>query len=206
MPGCSIRRAPPQPRPAAAPGGRVQQVGHRRLRVGHAGDAGALVREQEFGDLTALPLLAHQVAARHAQVGEEDLIQVVLAVDRDDGAHLDAGAAHLDQQAGDALLLLAGAGRAHQAEHVRGPVRVGGPDLRAVDDVVVAVGHRGGGQARQVGAGAGLGIALAPPVLAAADARQVLRLLRFGAEGDQHRAQHDHAHRQANRRVGGGAL
>ena len=39
----------------------------------------------------------------------------------------------------------------------------GGPGLLAVDDVVVTVADRGGLQAREVGAGAGLGEALGPP-------------------------------------------
>ena len=54
---------------------------------------------------------------------------------------------------------------AHQQEHLVGEVGAGGPDLRAVDDVVIAVEHGLGLQAREVGAGVRLGVALAPDVV-----------------------------------------
>ena len=76
---------------------------------------------------------------------------------------------------------------AHQREHPVGMVRPGGPDLLAVDDEVVAVAHRRGAQAREVGAGIGFGIALAPDRLAGQHGRQMARLLRLGAEADQDR-------------------
>ena len=46
-----------------------------------------------------------------------------------------------------------------------------------VIDVLVAVAHRPGAQRRQVAAGAGLAEALAPHLVAAQDAREVLGLL-----------------------------
>ena len=55
-----------------------------------------------------------------------------------------------------------------------GVVRAGGPDLLAVDDVVVAIAHGARLQAGEVAAGARLAVALAPDDLAARDARQVL--------------------------------
>ena len=79
---------------------------------------------------------------------------------------------------------------AHQAEAPVGVVRGGGPDLLAVDDVVVALPLRRGPQAGEVGAGAGLGEALAPPVVEVGGARQEALLLRLGAELHQHRAEH----------------
>ena len=61
---------------------------------------------------------------------------------------------------------------AHQAEAPVGLVGVGGPDLLAVDQPVVALVLALGLQAGEVGAGAGLGIALAPADLAVHDLRQ----------------------------------
>ena len=57
---------------------------------------------------------------------------------------------------------------AHQAEDPVGLVGVGGPDLLAVQDEVVAVAHGAGLERREVRAGARLGVALAPADLAAA--------------------------------------
>jgi hypothetical protein len=47
-----------------------------------------------------------------------------------------------------------------------GEVSAGGPDLLAVDDVVVAVARGAGSEGGEVGAGAGFGIEGAPPVIA----------------------------------------
>ncbi len=86
---------------------------------------------------------------------------------------------------------------AHQAEDPVGVVRERGPDLLAVDDVVVALAHGARLQRREVGAGAGLRIALAPEVLAVVDARQEALLLRVGAEAQQHRRAHARGRRAA---------
>src|SRR6185312_6168231 len=59
---------------------------------------------------------------------------------------------------------------------------------------VVALVLGPGLQRRQVGAGAWLGVALAPPHLAAHDARHVLLLLLLGAVLEQGRAEHRDAH------------
>ena len=82
---------------------------------------------------------------------------------------------------------------ADQQEDPVGVHRQRGPDLLAVDDVVVAVQHRLGPQRGEVGAGVGLGIALAPDMLAGQDLRQEALLLRLGAVLDQQRAEHDDA-------------
>ena len=69
-------------------------------------------------------------------------------------------------------------------------VRRRGPDLLAVDDVIVALALGRGLQRRKVGAGARLGKALAPPVVDIGGARQKPLLLLLRAELDQHRADH----------------
>jgi hypothetical protein len=63
----------------------------------------------------ALVLLADQLVGRHLDVVEEHLVDLVLAIHRDDRPHGDAGALHVDQQEADAGLRLAfGAVRTRQ--------------------------------------------------------------------------------------------
>src|SRR3546814_8949975 len=71
-------------------------------------------------------------------------------VDRDDRAHRDAGAFHIDQQEGNALLRFGLEIGAHQAEHHVREMRLGGPDLVTGDDVVVAIALGFGAQGREV--------------------------------------------------------
>ena len=87
--------------------------------------------------------------------------------DQLDRPRLDAGRRHVDQH--EARCPRASRRRvgAHQAEAPVGLVGVAGPDLLAVDQPVVALVLAAGLQAGEVGAGAGLGIALAPADLAA---------------------------------------
>ena len=67
------------------------------------------------------------------------------------------------------------------------------PDLRAVDDEVIAIGHRLSGKAGKVGPGIRLGVALAPDVLAGDDPGQVALFLFLGAVAHQQRPDHGHA-------------
>ena len=92
---------------------------------------------------------------------------------------------------------------AHQAEHLVGVVGMGGPDLGAVEHIVLAVRFGPELQRSQVRAGTGLRVALAPVVLPGQDARKQLRLLRLGAVADQHGAAHAKAHRRQAGRLGG---
>src|SRR5690348_2942004 len=142
------------------------------LRRADAGDAGALIAEQELGVGPALVLLADEVLGRHLDVVEEHLVDFAPAIHGHDGADGDARRLHVDEQEGDALLLLLGAGiGAHQVEDPIGEMRRGRPDLLAVDDVVVAIAYRLGPERGEVGTGARLGEALAPDMLAREDAR-----------------------------------
>ena len=90
-------------------------------------------------------------------------------------ADLDAGRVHGHDEPGDAAVALLA--RADQQLAEVGHLGVGRPDLRAGDDVVVAVAHRPGAQGGQVAAGVGLAEALAPHLLAAQDRREVALLL-----------------------------
>ena len=78
---------------------------------------------------------------------------------------------------------------ADEAEHhVRG-LGAGRPDLLAVDDPFVAVEFRLGGERRQIRAGAGFRVALAPGHLAAHGRRHQPLLLLLGAEFEHRRHQ-----------------
>ena len=177
-------------------GGQLLDALHALLGVADAGDARALVAEQELGAVPAAVLLADQVLDRHLDLVEEHLVHLMPAVHGLDRAHGDAGRLHVDQQERDAELLLGRGVRAAEAEDPVGVLRQRGPGLLAVDDVVVALAHRRGLEAGEVGAGAGLGEALAPPVVQRRHARQEALLLLLGAEGDHHRAAHRHVEGQ----------
>jgi hypothetical protein len=154
----------------------------------------------------ALVFFPHAVGHRHFHVVEPDLVHLVLTVEHDDRPHRHARGLHVDQQEGDTLLRAALAGGAHQAEDPVGVLCQRGPGLLAVDHIDLAAALCTGFQRSQVGAGTRLGIALAPPVLARADARQEVRLLRRRAEGHDHRRHHAQAEGHQRRRAGVGAF
>jgi hypothetical protein len=104
----------------------------------------------------------------------------VIAGERNDRLDAHAGLIHLEQQKRNALLRAALRAGAHETEDVIGEVRVRGPDLRAVHDVVVAArtrasaGSQGPNPIR-------FRIALTPVVFAGEHLRQVTRFLFFVA-------------------------
>ena len=150
----------------------------------------ALEFKQRLGHRPALVLRADKVVQRHLHLVEKDFVEDVPAMKAADRSHLDARGFHVDQQKADALLRLGLIVGAHQAEHPVGVLRTAGPDLGAVDHVVISAPQRAGGQRGQVGAGIGLGIALAPPLPARRNAWQEGGLLRGIAKADQHRPDH----------------
>ena len=77
---------------------------------------------------------------------------------------------------------------------VVGVVALGGEDLLAVDDEIVAVLHGGGLERGEVAAGAGLGVAEAVAGLAAENLGEVEGLLLLGAEEHQRRGNEGDAH------------
>ncbi|MNX94045.1 hypothetical protein D3C86_1262610 [compost metagenome] len=119
----------------------------------------------------------------------------MFAVQGDDRPHRDARGFHVDQQERNASLLTGLGVGAHQAEHPVGKVRQGGPGLLAVDHVVIALAHRAGFQRRQIRAGPGFGVALAPPVLTGKNPGKEVCFLLGGAELDDHRGDHFQAER-----------
>jgi len=80
-------------------------------------------------------------------------------------------------------------------------MRAGRPDLGAVDDIVVAVAHRAGLQAGEVGARTRLGVALAEHDVARHDRRQVLGLLLGRAVLHDHGTHHAQPHGEDAGRV-----
>ena len=160
------------------------------------------MREQVFRVGPALVLFADQVLHRHFDVVEKDLVDFRLAVEQHHRAHGDAGGLHVDQQEADAGLRLAFIAGAHQAEDPFAVLAQRGPGLLAVDDVFVALTLGFGLDRCQVGARAGLAVALAPPYLATGNAGQkALLLLRRAKRHDDWR-HHHRAKRQHARRTG----
>src|SRR5690606_14552822 len=184
-------------------GGNLLQVAQGRLGGADAGQAGTLVGQQVLGAGPALVLFTDQVFHRYAYVIEEHFVDFMVAVQSDDRAHGDTWGRHVDQQEGDAALLLGFRVGTHQTEDHVGVLAQSGPGLLTVDDVVVAIAHGAGLQRGEVGTGAWLGVALAPPVLTGQDAWQVLLLLCFGTELDDHRSDHGDAEGNGARRAGG---
>ncbi len=70
-------------------GGELLQAPNALLGDADAGDAGALVAEQELGIVPALALLADAILDRHLDVVKEHLIDLGAAVDGDDRPHRD---------------------------------------------------------------------------------------------------------------------
>jgi hypothetical protein len=116
---------------------------------------------------------------------------MMAAVDRDDRPHCYPRRLCVDQQKRNSLLppvsIRIGA---HETEAPIGMVRSQGPDLLAVDDVMIAVAAGGGFERGEIGSCARLGKALAPPIVDIGGARQESLFLLVGAELDQHRADH----------------
>ncbi len=125
-------------------------------------------------------LFAQPAPGRHPYVGEEHLEEGVLPHQPIDAADLDARGRHRHQKDGDPGVALARLITTGEQEAVVGPVRVRRPDLLPVDDVVIAVTHRLGAQAGQVGPGVGLGKPLAPVDVPPDHGRQEVLLLFVG--------------------------
>ena len=115
--------------------------------------------ERGEGDLEARALRADAVGGR-----DPDLVEAGDAVLQAAQAHegvavldRDALARRLDDEGGDAALVALGLGHPGHHDEEVGDDAVGGPQLDAVEDVVVAVRDGGGGEAGGVGADVRLG-------------------------------------------------
>src|SRR6185437_6810059 len=163
------------------------------LALADRGDHLALMLQEALRDRPALIEPADEIAQRHADILEEGLAERRGAADQPDRPRAHAGIGHVDEDEADALVLFCERVGAHQAEDPIRLVGVGGPDLVAVDQEMLALRHRARLQAGEVGARLGLAIALAPADLAARDPRQMRALLLLAAGFEQHRAQHPDA-------------
>ena len=100
------------------------------------------------------------------------------------------GRVHVDDEVGEALVLLGlGVGAGQQHPEAR-RVGEGRPHLLAVEDPLVAVAHGPGGQAGHVGSGARLGEQLAPDLLAGEQRAQIALPLVLGSRGQDGRSGH----------------
>jgi len=121
-----------------------------------------------------------------------------------DRLHRDAGGIHLQQQEGNTGLWFAIRIGTHKTEHAIGVMRVRGPDLGPVDDVVAAIrpiGHGPALQIGQVGARARFRVALTPDIFAGQYAGQIERFLRRAAMTDDRGTNQVQAHGRQQRRV-----
>ncbi len=105
----------------------------------------------------AFAFLADQVRLRHPQVVEEQRRGGVVhhgadRIDADAGALREPHVDQKDRKPLRALLRRLAWRRAGEQQEEIGMLGAGGPDLLAVDDVVVALAHRGGAQVERVGA------------------------------------------------------
>ena len=146
--------------------------------------------QQVLRDIPSLVEFADEVRLRHEHVVEKSLAKRRRAGDQSDRLGRYPCAFHVEQQKADAFVLGRVRVRAHQAENPIRLVCVRGPDLRAVDEELIALVFRAGLQRRQVGTRTGLGIALAPSNLASSNLRQMLALLLLGAVLQQRRSEH----------------
>ncbi len=155
--------------------------------------------QQIFCDVPAAVDGADHMRLRHADTVEEGFAERRIAGDQQDRLGRHALRGHVEQDEADAVVLLRGGIGADQAEDPVGVVGVGGPDLRARDDEIVAVAFGAGLERGEIGAGVRLGIALAPADQARRDLRQVLLLLRLVAVFEQRRPQHPDAEARQRR-------
>ena len=157
-------------------------------------------------DLPAAIDLADHIGQGNAHIVIEALGEVSEAGHCLYRPHFDLRAAHVAYHPTDTLvarLVRIGADQQFLPDCV---LRVGRPDLGAVDHKVVAIDRGLAFQAGQIGPRAGFGEALTPVFLAAQDRRQVPLLLRLAARNDQRRPgmAQCHEHRGRGRRAGAG--
>jgi hypothetical protein len=148
--------------------------------------------QQEFRIGPALVFVTDQVLRGHLHVVEPDLVDFMFAVQHGDGPQRNTGRFHVDQEKRNTLLRSSFGTGAHQAKYPVGVLTESVPGFLAVDEIAVALTHSAGSQACEIGAGARLGISLAPPIFARNDSRQEIFLLCGVGECHQHRRQHSH--------------
>ena len=128
----------------------------------------ALVREDAHRDRPAAVDLAEDAVGRDHDVVEEDLRELVHAVEHLDRGDRDAGRVHVDEERGDAAVAVlaearcASAGRSGRLYWARLVQTFWPLTTHATRVAASPVGHRRAAQRREVAPGVGLGEALAP--------------------------------------------
>src|SRR5947208_1048304 len=162
--------------------------GDRVARDAAEGAGAALVAERGLRNLPPLVEAADEVPLLGARVGHEDLREERGAGDLLERTHLDAWLAHVEEHARDALVLGRLRVGAREQDPPVGDRPARGPDLLAVDEEVVALVLGARLEAREVRAGVGLRVELAPDLLGREHLLQVALLLPVGPVDDDRRA------------------
>ena len=125
-----------------------------------------------------------------AHVVEVDLVELGVPRDLPERLDGDPRQCHVQQEVRDPLVLGGVRVGARQEHHPVGHVREGGPDLLAVHHPVLAVLDRARLQRGEVAPGIGLGVALAPDLLAGEHLGGIALLLLLGPVGEDGGARH----------------
>ena len=144
--------------------------------------AHAFVRKQMLSNRPPLARIADDIGGRNTDVVIDHFIGFMQAVYQMDGPYRDARRIQRNQKEGYAKLLLGLIRRAGQQKYPVGHMRLGGPELPAIDDPFVALQLSPRRQAREVRPSTGFRITLCPNVLTREHARQMERLLRIRTE------------------------
>src|SRR4029077_7373888 len=163
---------------------------HSALTWRPRSDGDALVVERRGGDSPALALGAEAGGVGHPHVAEEYLVELGLARYLAQRPDFHTRVGHVAQEVGQSSVLRhVRIGARHQDRH---PSVVGGrgPHLLPVDDPVVAVAHRAGGERREIRSCAGFAEQLAVYVLTGIQGPKELSLLFLGADRDDGRCGH----------------
>jgi hypothetical protein len=106
------------------------------------GSASVLISKEMSGNTPAVILIAQPPTLRYPDLGEKNLVELVLASNIDDWSYLDSGAVHINQQERDARLLAPLLTGSDQAEDAICVLRECGPDFRAIEHIVLTVALR----------------------------------------------------------------
>src|SRR5580698_11668141 len=112
--------------------------------------------------MPALTFLADAIDDRNANVLEVDAIQMMNAIERNNRLDGNSCGRHVCTDETDSLLFSWVLRRARQTEYPVGPLRVGGPNLCTVQNVLIAVTNRLKAKTRQIRARLRLRVPLRP--------------------------------------------
>src|SRR6202050_3663656 len=143
-----------------------------------------LVHQGAHRHIPSVVHFAENIFGWHANIAKENLVEFGFPGHLTQRTYLDAGRFHIDEEHRKALVFReAGIGAYDQLTPVADPA-VAGPDLLAVDDVVIAVQPRFHLQTGEIGTRVRLGEALAPDFFSAQNFGNKAFFLRFSSIGD----------------------